>query len=60
MPPPVPPPAEGPLKTSLVSLVDELGLDDLDEEEVTTTFKRPVPHAPAAPRVPGIRSTKPA
>lgn len=48
--PAAPPP--GIVKTSLASLVDELGLDDLDEEEVTTPVKRPVPHAPAAPRTP--------
>lgn len=45
-----PAPAE-PAKTSLASLVDELGLDD-EEEELTTTLRRPVPHAPAAPRTP--------
>ena len=50
--PPPPPVPEGPVKTSLASLVDELGLDDLDEEEVTTSIRRPVPHAPAAPRTP--------
>ncbi len=42
-------PADLPVKTSLASLVDELGLDD-DDEEVATPVRRPVPHAPAAPR----------
>jgi tetratricopeptide (TPR) repeat protein len=54
--PPAPPaaaPPEGIVKTSLASLVDELGLDDLDEEEVPAPqIKRPVPHAPAGPRMP--------
>jgi tetratricopeptide (TPR) repeat protein len=52
-PPAAAPPPEGIVKTSLASLVDELGLDDLDEEEVPAPqIKRPVPHAPAAPRTP--------
>ena len=45
-------PPETVVKTSLASLVDELGLDDLDEEEVAPQVKRPVPHSPAGPRTP--------
>ena len=49
--PAAPPPPPEPAKTSLASLVDELGLDD-DEEEFAAPVRRPVPHAPAAPRTP--------